>query len=383
MNKNIPFTLSQKAVINDRSVDESLIITGIASTTSKDRYDEYVTQETLESLCEQAQSLNLHYNHKQDEVIGRIDKAYIVDNQLHVEAVILPEYSKGLREKLEFGINYGLSIAGLASKNKNNELVGYDLVEISLTEEPVQSETYASVKINDEKSIECDCIGGLCYTINKELNMNIKDLTNDFANGEPEPVEAPSSDGAINGSDLNNALNELKGEILETIRQEFKDDVVDEVLTDLESSNPPEEPKVEPKIEVKEEVEEEPEVEAKDEDVDKEKKSLGSTSDEDEDEEEIKEEESNLEDAKGLTVEGKEPAAAEILSGIEKTLSTFSERLESELTDKFKDFQDAHFKKLDKTRNPVDYATKVKQKEEPPETNKKTIAEISKIYGSR
>lgn len=215
------FQLQQKAIINNTTDGDTLIITGVASDTNKDRYNEYVTPETLKSLCEQAKQLNLHYNHKMESVLGKITDATIKNNQLHIQAEILPEYAKGLRDKLEFGINYGLSISGLAYKNKAGALTSYDLVEISLTEEPVNASTYATVQISNQKTLKSDCLNGLCYLIDKET----KNMTEQNDNEQKESV--------ITETDLNNALNDLKGELLENLRDEFKEDMLNTIREDL------------------------------------------------------------------------------------------------------------------------------------------------------
>lgn len=248
--KKMKFTLQQKAIINDTDDEDTLIITGVASDTNKDRYNEYVTPETLKSLCEQAKQLNLHYNHKMESVLGKIIDATIKNNQLHIQAEILPEYAKGLRDKLEFGINYGLSISGLAYKNKAGALTSYDLVEISLTEEPVNASTYATVQISNQKTLNSDCLNGLCYLIDKET----KNMTEQNDNEQKE--------SAITETDLNNALNDLKGELLENLRDEFKEDMLNTIREDLpgvvkdvisemdkEESDEPGEDKIEEKVE--------------------------------------------------------------------------------------------------------------------------------------
>lgn len=213
------FKLNQKAKIYDEESMQDLTITGIASDTSTDRYDEYITSDTLESLCEQAKELNLHYNHEVDNVIGSITDSWIENNQLHIKAHILPDYSDKLREHLEFGINYGLSISGIAKKNQENgALTSYDLVEISLTEEPANANTYATVQISN-KSLNTGCLGGLCYIIEKEdKKMSKEDVSTEY----------------ITVDDLNNALNEYKEELLNTLRDELKDEILKEVFDELD-----------------------------------------------------------------------------------------------------------------------------------------------------
>lgn len=295
------FKLEQKAIIGTAN-DEKLIITGIASDTNKDRYNEYVTKETLESLCEQAKTLNLHYNHKPDAVIGKITNASIKNNQLHITAEILPKYASALRENLEFGIHYGLSIAGLANKNTDGGITSYDLVEISLTEEPANPSTYATVQINN-KNLESDCLNGLCYLINKET----KNMTEKTKETQEQPVTE---------EDLNNALNELKTELLETVRKEEKDEIVKEVLDKV-----------------------------KDEIIDEVLTQI------DNPQKEQKEE-----------------------SDVESTFKSLTDNINK----RFDDFEAKHFQKLDETRDPIEHKTNLK---ESPVSFKKSIREISQLYG--
>ena len=214
------FKLQQKAIMSTETDKDTLIITGIASDTSTDRYNEYVTPETLKSLCEQANNLNLHYNHEINRVIGTITDSTIKNNQLHIKASILPEYASKLREKLEFGINYGLSISGIAEKNnKNGALTSYDLVEISLTEEPANANTYATVQIDNQKTLKSDCLGGLCYLIEKEEKYVTENNESNNNNGNNNYVTV---------DDLNNALNEYKTELLNTLRDEFKTEIIND-----------------------------------------------------------------------------------------------------------------------------------------------------------
>lgn len=317
------FKLQQKAIIKDTDNDDEdrLIITGVASDTKKDRYNEYVTPETLQSLCSQAKQLNLHYNHKPEAVIGTITDATIKNNQLHIQAEILPEYAKSLRDKLEFGIHYGLSIAGFAHKNTDGALTSYDLVEISLTEEPANPSTYATVQINNQKTLKSDCINGLCYLIDKETkNMTEK-------NDNENESATNNTNNSISEADLNNALNDLKGELLETLRDEFKEDMLNTIREDL-------------KEELIKDV-------------------LSEINKEDKPEDDKVEE-------------------TEIADKVEKTLKNLSTQIE----ERFNTFEEKHFKKLDETRDPEAHMANTKNMgNEKRESNKKTIREISEQYG--
>ena len=51
------FNLNQKIAIDDATDDKHLVISGVAADINKDRYNNYLTPETMESLCKQAKIL--------------------------------------------------------------------------------------------------------------------------------------------------------------------------------------------------------------------------------------------------------------------------------------------------------------------------------------
>lgn len=232
------FNLNQKAIIdidNDNDDNDSLIITGVISDTSTDRYKEYVTPEALQSLCQQVDNTNLHYNHDPDRIIGRNYDAEIINNQLHIKSEILPRYADDIREKLEFGINYGYSIGGISdAKSDDGGIVEFDLLEISLTDEPANPNTYATVQITDNKTATSNCIGGLCYLINKEMkNMANQDAQQQNINETDE--ESMDSKQYPTIDDVNNALNNMKQDVVEQVRDEFKSEIK-QIVVDILST---------------------------------------------------------------------------------------------------------------------------------------------------
>ena len=238
------FNLNQNVAIDDATNDDTLIISGVAADINRDRYDNYLTPETIESLCEQAKNTNLHLNHDSNKIIGRNYDAEIKNNQLIVKSKILPEYSKKLREELEFGINYAESISGISTKNVDNgEIINYDLLEISLTDQPVNQNTYATVQIDDQKSIKTDCLGGVCYTIQKEAKSMAENETiqkEDIQNIVTENLEKLTDGKFVTTDDLNNAFNEYKEDMLNTLREEFKNEikaVVTQAIIDAKNNN--------------------------------------------------------------------------------------------------------------------------------------------------
>lgn len=229
------FNLNQKIAIDDATDDKHLIISGVAADINKDRYNNYLTPETMESLCKQAKNTNLHLNHDENKIIGRNYDAKIENNQLIVKSKILPEYASKLKEELEFGINYAESIKGISTKNiEDGEIVDYDLLEISLTDMPVNQNTYATVQIDDQKSMNADCLGGLCYLLDKEDNKMVENESitlDDVKNVTSEQIKE-LDDKYVSNDDLNNALNEYKEDMLNTLRDELKG-LVSQALLDF------------------------------------------------------------------------------------------------------------------------------------------------------
>jgi hypothetical protein len=229
------FNLTQKVGIDDATDDKHLIISGVAADINKDRYNNYLTPETMESLCKQAKNTNLHLNHDENKIIGRNYDAKIENNQLIVKSKILPEYASKLKEELEFGINYAESIKGISTKNiEDGEIVDYDLLEISLTDMPVNQNTYATVQIDDQKSMNADCLGGLCYLLDKEDNKMVENESitlDDVKNVTSEQIKE-LDDKYVSNDDLNNALNEYKEDMLNTLRDELKG-LVSQALLDF------------------------------------------------------------------------------------------------------------------------------------------------------
>ena len=255
------FNLTQKVGIDDATDDKHLVISGVAADINKDRYNNYLTPETMESLCKQAKNTNLHLNHDENKIIGRNYDAKIENNQLIVKSKILPEYASKLKEELEFGINYAESIKGISTKNlEDGEIVDYDLLEISLTDMPVNQNTYATVQIDDQKSMNADCLGGLCYLLDKEDNKMVEKESitlDDVKNVTSEQIKE-LDDKYVSNDDLNNALNEYKEDMLNTLRDELKG-LVSQALLDFKKMEESDNEKEEEPIQKVENPSEEPE----------------------------------------------------------------------------------------------------------------------------
>lgn len=143
------------APLNEKSKplnpDGSLTIEGVASTTSRDQAGETVAPEVIESLSEQAVGLSLFIDHDHafNRVAGVIKSAKAVDSQLIITADVLPEFAGSVKEKLDFGMNFGFSIAGLPvfDSRKHGLITGYDLKEISITSMPANWDTYGTIQV--------------------------------------------------------------------------------------------------------------------------------------------------------------------------------------------------------------------------------------------
>lgn len=201
--KNLQFKVGMP--VNKKSYglneDGTLTIVGVASTTNKDLHDEIVTPQAIESLKEQAINRNLHLDHNHDYLggIGVVKDAYIEDNELYVVATILPEFAQGIKERLDLGMNFGLSIAGIPIRSNRNPNVieDYELLEISLTLLPANWDTYGTVE--SKGFVVGGCLTGVCdYILKKELGETMVEETPNVEEEIREIVEE-TVDEVLNG----------------------------------------------------------------------------------------------------------------------------------------------------------------------------------------
>lgn len=212
--------------------DGSITITGVASTTSRDQAGETVSPEVIESLSDQAVGLSLFIDHDHafNRVAGVIKDAKAVDDQLIITADVLPEFAGSVKEKLDFGMNFGFSIAGLPVFDSRNRglITGYDLKEISITSMPANWDTYGTIQV---KSVV--------------KSTNFADAFNyggDNMEGEPSPEKEDNAPVTVdNVIDLiNTAFAEKEKEIEEMISNK-----VEEQIQKIKDQNPAEEQAVE------------------------------------------------------------------------------------------------------------------------------------------
>ena len=277
-------TTKKFKIINEtvKSIDEDgvLYIEGIANTGQKDLVGDVVTENALQEIASQAVNRNLHLDHDTDldGIIGVITEAEVVDEGVKIKARILQRFSDTIRELLSEGVRLGLSIAGKAYYEDNSfeNIVNWNLTEISLTPIPCDQGTMGSVAIVKSFSELSQTICGE----EKMAEEDVKYIT------EEAVVEL-----------INAAFNEKTEELLEVLRKEFEgkfDEIIGrlEVLENAEDTVEEEPEPVEP--EAKPETQDEGEEEKAE--GEGEGEQAKPEDEEDEEENTVEEEEKNIEE---------------------------------------------------------------------------------------
>ncbi|RAP49667.1 MAG: hypothetical protein BZ138_07390 [Methanosphaera sp. rholeuAM270] len=211
---------------NNDDVDDGIVtIHGIANSGLEDRVGDIITQEALESIAQQATMCNLHLDHEGsiDGIIGTITESELVEAGVDITAKLLPEVGGRIKQMLDFGIKFGLSVKGLVEykAGSTKEISSWDLTEISLTPLPCDGATMGTVASKNM----CDIIKQI-ETENE--TMEEKNMT--------ETEEQKATDETITEDAvielINTAFNEKKDEFLETIREEIKTEY-EQALTEL------------------------------------------------------------------------------------------------------------------------------------------------------
>ena len=234
----------------------TLTIEGVASTTSKDLQEEIVSPSAIESLRKQVVNRNLHLDHNHDYMggIGVVDDAYVKDNQLHIRATILPEFAKGIKERLDLGMNFGLSIAGIPIRSRSNPklIEDYQLLEVSLTLLPANWDTYGTVE--SKGIVFGGCLTGVCnHIIKKEYGEddtmdddNIEQLVKETVEEVMNEEDKTNADNSSEDSGVFVEGVAVSPEVLEqielpkelTLKQvnEFVDDKINKAFADKETA---------------------------------------------------------------------------------------------------------------------------------------------------
>ena len=257
----------------DTTTDETtqdMVLTGIASTTNLDLEHDDISPEVIASMKEQALNLNFHCDHNTNYkgVIGTIIEVLDTDDsQLEIKAKVLPEYATNIQEKLDFGINFGLSIGGLLNDYISNNDGGMTvkditLTEISLTPLPANWDSFGTV--TTKGLVQSKCLTGACKTIIKNYNNEVDDMTlnendkheliEEVIKALPNNEEPPKEEAKPLTSDdvtsmINDAITNATDEITQTVMDQVSQnmsDMIDEKMGDKEEPTddvPPEEDK--------------------------------------------------------------------------------------------------------------------------------------------
>lgn len=215
--------------------DGTLTIIGVASTTNKDYANEIVSQEVLESLAKQAPGLNLFRDHNRhyEGGIGAIVDAWVKDNMLWIKAKILAEYAKGIKERLDIGMNFGFSISGFPRKQRTPEgilITDYDLKEVTLTYIPMNWDTYGTVEYKDQNLIASNCLTGACYHAIQNYGETMEEKENTIEEVPEDPVKDEKAIAGLSDEQVTQITDLVKN-----MMNEFVAEFEPRVLENLES----------------------------------------------------------------------------------------------------------------------------------------------------
>ena len=228
-------SVSQITKTDDDAIDDSerILLTGVASTTSRDLQDEIVSSEAIQSMKDQALNLNIHGDHWYglEDVIGAIKDVNADDDILSIKFLITKRHTPAVKDLLETGVNLGLSIGGYVTDydSNNNIIKAIELREISLTAMPANWDTFGTVTTS--KGItESTCLTGACYNIIKNNLNGEKNMTQEESTKADE-----TQDTSITLEDVKNFLDEYMAEKESAMVEEVTNNVKSQVETLVEA----------------------------------------------------------------------------------------------------------------------------------------------------
>lgn len=211
------------------SNDEPLILEAIASSNSVDLDGDYMTNDCLEDMKDQAIGLSIFLDHKPttDKIVGSVTEVIETSSDIFkIKFSVLPKYKWYITDLLENGINLGLSIGASVLDYENTDtgwkINKVKLVEISIVGIPANWDTFGTVKTSKELGVvTAKCFNGACKQIIDNLELSDKSLIKkDIEDGED-----PQDDGVITEKEVIDLINEaciqLKNEIITEIVTEF------------------------------------------------------------------------------------------------------------------------------------------------------------------
>ena len=228
-------SVSQITKTDDDAIDDSerILLTGVASTTSRDLQDEIVSSEAIQSMKDQALNLNIHGDHWYglEDVIGAIKDVNADDDILSIKFLITKRHTPAVKDLLETGVNLGLSIGGYVTDydSNNNIIKAIELREISLTAMPANWDTFGTVTTS--KGItESTCLTGACYNIIKNNFNGENNMTKEESTKADE-----TQDTSITLEDVKNFLDEYMAEKESAMVEEVTNNVKSQVETLVEA----------------------------------------------------------------------------------------------------------------------------------------------------
>ena len=229
---------------------EPLILEAIASSNSVDLDGDYMTNECLEDMKNQAIGLSIFLDHEHtiDKIVGTVIEVIETSSDIFkIKFSVLPKYEWYITDLLENNINLGLSIGASVLDYEETDtgwkIDKVKLVEISIVGIPANWDTYGTVQTSKELGIvTAKCFNGAC----KQIIDNLKLSENEFIEKDIEDGEDPQDDGIITEKEVIDLINEaciqLKNEIITEIVAEFnldgkKYDKTSEEQSDEEEMN--------------------------------------------------------------------------------------------------------------------------------------------------
>lgn len=178
------FKFNMPLVKGELEKDGHYYIKFALSTTTKDLENEEVSEECLDSMIEQAKTLNSFQCHVYglNDIIGPIVDAWKEVNdgitQMWIKVRVVPSMKDKIKELIDTGVRLGGSIGGSYIKDRMEDgtriLEEIKLLEGSLTPLPVNQDTLGTAT---EADVKKNCPGGMCNQILKSIqNKYYKDM---------------------------------------------------------------------------------------------------------------------------------------------------------------------------------------------------------------
>lgn len=224
INKSVDKQLVETLVTNN----EPLILEAVASSNSVDLDGDYMTNECLEDMKNQAVGLNIFLDHEHtiDKIVGSVVEVIETSSDIFkVKFSVLPKYEWYLTDLLDNGINLGLSIGASVLDFEESDtgwkINKVKLVEISIVGIPANWDTYGTVQTSKELGmVTAKCFNGACKQIIDNLSLQKDLVVKEFEDGED-----PDEDGVITEEEviklINEAIIKAKDQIITEIVSEY------------------------------------------------------------------------------------------------------------------------------------------------------------------